>query len=164
MRISLHKYLMTKIKIDYSEARDWYIKGDKDKGGIKYPSLPDIAREFEYSLSTLRKKAANEGWFKKREERMALKEIINMRKEFMGKAIKLSKVSFNSISAADFLITKIKEEQADMEKGIKPYNIHIATKQVWALNQAVRLSKLSQDTLDEIENGYMSSLDDIGFI
>ena len=72
---------MTKIKIDYSEARDWYIKGDKDKGGIKYPSLPDIAREFEYSLSTLRKKAANEGWFKKREERMALKEIISMRKD-----------------------------------------------------------------------------------
>ena len=155
---------MTKIKIDYSEARDWYIKGDKDKGGIKYPSLPDIAREFEYSLSTLRKKAANEGWFKKREERMALKEIISMRKEFMGKAIKLSKVSLNSISAADFLITKIKEEQADMEKGIKPYDIHIATKQIWALNQAVRLSKLSQDTLDEIENGYMSPLDDIGYL
>ena len=33
---------MTKLKIDYSEARDWYIKGDKDKEGIKYPSLPDI--------------------------------------------------------------------------------------------------------------------------
>ena len=47
---------MTKLKIDYSEARDWYIKGDKDEEGIKYPSLPDIAREFEYSLSTLRKK------------------------------------------------------------------------------------------------------------
>ena len=164
MIIALHKYLMTKIKIDYSEARDWYIKGDKDKGGIKYPSLPDIAREFEYSLSTLRKKAVNEGWFKKREERMALKEIISMRKEFMGKAIKLSKVSLNSISAADFLITKIKEEQADMEKGIKPYDIHIATKQIWALNQAVRLSKLSQDTLDDIENGYMSPLDDIGYL
>ena len=95
---------------------------------------------------------------------MALKEIISMRKEFMGKAIKLSKVSLNSISAADFLITKIKEEQADMEKGIKPYDIHIATKQIWALNQAVRLSKLSQDTLDDIENGYMSPLDDIDII
>ena len=134
------------------------LKAIKEKEGIKYPSHPDIAREFEYSLSTLRKKAANEGWIKKREQRMALKEIISMRKEFMGKDIKLSKVSLNSISAADFLITKIKEEQADMEKGIKPYDIHIVTKQVWALNQAVRLSKLSQDTLDEIENGYMLSL------
>ena len=155
---------MTKLKIDYSEARDWYIKGDKDKEGIKYPSLSDIAREFEYSLSTLRKKAANEGWFKKREERMALKEIINMRKEFMGKAVKLSKVSFNSISAAEFLIKKVQEEQNDIAKGIKPFDINIATKQIWTLNQAVRLAKLSQNTLDDIENGYMSPMDDIGYI
>ena len=153
---------MAKLKIDYSEARDWYIKGDKDEEGIKYPSLPDIAREFEYSLSTLRKKAANEGWFKKREERMALKEIISMRKEFMGKAIKLSKVSFNSITAAEFIITKVQEEQNEIAKGIKPFDIHIATKQIWTLNQAVRLAKLSQSTLDDIENGYMSPLDDIG--
>jgi len=34
----------------------------------------------------------------------------------------------------------------------------------WALNQAVRLSKLGQDTLDDIENGYMSPLDDIGYL
>jgi len=155
---------MTKLKIDYSEARDWYIKGDKDEEGIKYPSLPDIAREFEYSLSTLRKKAANEGWFKKREERMALKEIINMRKEFMGKAVKLSKVSFNSISAAEFLIKKVQEEQDDIARGIKPFDINLATKQIWTLNQAVRLAKLSQNTLDDIENGYMSPMDDIGYI
>jgi len=155
---------MTKLKIDYSEARDWYIKGDKDEEGIKYPSLPDIAREFEYSLSTLLKKAANEGWFKKREERMALKEIINMRKEFMGKAVKLSKVSFNSISAAEFLIKKVQEEQDDIARGIKPFDINIATKQIWTLNQAVRLAKLSQNTLDDIENGYMSPMDDIGYI
>ena len=150
--------------MDYSEARDWYIKSDKDKEGIKYPSLPDIAREFEYSLSTLRKKAANEGWFKKREERMALKEIINMRKEYMGKAVKLSKVSFNSISAAEFLIKKVQEEQDDIARGIKPFDINIATKQIWTLNQAVRLAKLSQNTLDDIENGYMSPMDDIGYI
>ena len=155
---------MTKLKIDYSEARDWYIKGDKDKEGIKYPSLPDIAREFEYSLSTLRKKAANEGWFKKREERMALKEIISMRKEFMGKAIKLSKVSFNSITAAEFIITKVQEEQNEIAKGKKPFDIHIATKQIWTLNQAMRLSKLSQNTLDDIESGYMSPLDDFDII
>ena len=155
---------MTKLKIDYSEARDWYIKGDKDEEGIKYPSLTDIAREFEYSLSTLRKKAANEGWFKKREERLALKDIISMRKEFMGKAVKLSKVSFNSITAAEFIITKVQEEQNEIAKGIKPFDIHIATKQIWTLNQAMRLSKLSQNTLDDIESGYMSPLDDFDII
>ena len=42
--------------------------------------------------------------------------------------------------------------------------IHIVTKQIWALNQAVRLSKLSQDTLDDIENGYMPPIKDIGYI
>ena len=124
---------MTKLKIDYSEARDWYIKGDKDKEGIKYPSLPDIAREFEYSLSTLRKKAANEGWFKKREERMALKEILSMRKEFMGKAVKLSKVSFNSITAAEFIITKVQEEQNEIAKGIKLVLIRSRTRNFLAL-------------------------------
>jgi len=148
----------------FDSARSENIEGYVEKKEHIFPTLSLISKEFKLSLSTFRKRAANEGWFKKREKIMALKDIISMRKEFMGKAIKLSKVSLNSISAADFLITKIKEEQADMEKGIKPYDIHIATKQIWALNQAVRLSKLSQDTLDEIENGYMSPLDDIGHI
>jgi hypothetical protein len=41
------------------------LKAIKIKMGVSYPSLPEIAREFNYSLSTLRKKAANEGWLKK---------------------------------------------------------------------------------------------------
>ena len=41
-------------RIDYKEAREYYIKGEGDE----YPSLYDVAREFKYSLSTLRKKAA----------------------------------------------------------------------------------------------------------
>ena len=155
---------MTKLKIDYSEARDWYIKGEKEEEGIKYPSLPDIAREFQYSISTLRKKAANEGWLKQREERIELKELIEMRKQFMGKAVKLSKVSLNAITAAEFLISKVQDEQKEIEKGQKIFDIHLATKQIWTLNQAVKLSKMSQETLDYIEKGYMSPLDDIGYI
>ena len=54
-------------RIDYKEAREYYIKGEGDE----YPSLYDVAREFKYSLSTLRKKAANEGWLKKRKERIS---------------------------------------------------------------------------------------------
>ena len=49
---------MTKLKIDYSEARDWYIKGEKETDGIQYPSLPDIAREFKYSLSNSSKESS----------------------------------------------------------------------------------------------------------
>ena len=155
---------MTKLKIDYSEARDWYIKGDKEKEWIKYPSLPDIAREFNYSLSTLRKKAANEGWLKKRKDKLQLKEVISMRREFMGKAVKLSNVCFNAITAAEFLINKVNEEQNEIQNGTKLYDIHLATKQIWTLKQAMSLIEKSQETLDLIERGEMSPLSNISYI
>ena len=57
-------------RIDYKEAREYYIKGEGDE----YPSLYDVAREFKYSLSTLRKKAANEGWLKKEKKELVFKK------------------------------------------------------------------------------------------
>ena len=147
-------------RIDYKEAREYYIKGEGDE----YPSLYDVAREFKYSLSTLRKKAANKGWLKKRKERISLQETMEMRKEFMGKATKLSNVAFNAISAAGYIIGKIKEEQNDIENGKKAFDVHIASKQIWSLNQAMSLVEKAQLTLDEIENGNMSPMSDIGFI
>ena len=155
---------MAKFKIDYSEARDWYVKGEKEKDGRSYPSLTEIAREFNYSLSTLRKKAANEGWLKKRKDKSQLKEVISMRKEFMGKAVKLSNVCFNAIAAAEFLINKVNEEQNEIENGMKQYDIHLATKQIWTLKQAVSLIEKSQETLDVIERGEMSPLDYIDLL
>ena len=155
---------MAKLKIDYSEARDWYVTGDKEESGYSYPSLPEIAREFNYSLSTLRKKAANEGWLKKRKDRLQLKEVINMRKEFMGKAVKLSNVCFNAITAAEFLINKINEEQKEIKNGTKPYDIHLATKQIWTLKQAISLIEKSQETLDLIEKGEMNPLSNISYL
>ena len=147
-------------RIDYKEAREYYIKGEGDE----YPSLYDVAREFKYSLSTLRKKAANEGWLKKRKERISLQETMEMRKEFMGKATKLSNVAFNAISAAEYIIGKIKEEQNDIENGKKAFDVTLASKQIWSLNQAMSLVEKAQLTLDEIENGNMSPMSDIGFI
>ena len=147
-------------RIDYKEAREYYIKGEGDE----YPSLYDVAREFKYSLSTLRKKAANEGWLKKRKERISLQETMEMRKEFMGKATKLSNAAFNAISAAEYIIGKIKEEQNDIENGKKAFDVNIASKQIWSLNQAMSLVDKAQLTLDEIENGNMSPMSDIGFI
>ncbi len=147
-------------RVDYKEAREYYIKGEGDK----YPSLYDVAREFKYSLSTLRKKAANEGWLRKRKERISLQETMEMRKEFMGKATKLSNVAFNTISAAEYIISKIKEEQNEIENGKKAFDVNIASKQIWSLNQAMSLLEKAQLTLDEIENGNMSPMSDIGFI
>ena len=151
---------MTRKRPNYTEARNYYIKGE----GNEYPTLQDIATEFNYSLSTLRKQAANEGWLKKRKERLKLKEIIGMRKEFMGKATKLTNVSFNAISAAEYIIDKIKEEQKEIELGKKEFDENLATKQMWALNNAMKLILSANVTLDEIENGYMSPYDDLGFI
>ena len=151
---------MTTKRPDYTEARDYYIKGEKNE----YPTLQDIATEFNYSLSTLRKQAANEGWLKKRKERLKLKQIINMRKEFMGKATKLTNVSLNAISAAEYIINQIKDEQKQIVLGNKVFDVHVATKQIWALNNAMKLVEKSNETLDEIENGYMSPFSDIGYL
>ena len=151
---------MTRKRPDYTEARNYYIKGYKNE----YPTLQDIATEFNYSLSTLRKQAANEGWLRKRKERISLQETMEMRKEFMGKATKLSNVAFNAISAAEYIINKIKEEQNDINNGKKVFDVHIATKQIWVLNNAMRLVERSQQTLDEIENGHMSPFDDLSFL
>ena len=151
---------MTTKRPDYTEARNYYIKGDKNE----YPTLQDIATEFNYSLSTLRKQAANEGWLKKRKERLKLKEIINIRKEFMGKATKLTNVSLNAISAAEYIINQIKDEQKQIELGNKVFDVHLATKQIWALNNAMKLVEKGNETLDEIENGYMSPFSDIGYL
>ena len=151
---------MTTKRPDYAEARNYYIKGNKNE----YPTLQDIATEFNYSLSTLRKQAANEGWLKKRKERLKLKQIINMRKEFMGKATKLTNVSLNTISAAEYIINQIKDEQKQIELGNKIFDVHVATKQIWALNNAMKLVEKGNETLDEIENGYMSPFSDIGYL
>ena len=151
---------MTTKRPDYAEARNYYIKGNKNE----YPTLQDIATEFNYSLSTLRKQAANEGWLKKRKERLKLKQIINMRKEFMGKATKLTNVSLNAISAAEYIINQIKDEQKQIVLGNKVFDVHVATKQIWALNNAMKLVEKGNETLDEIENGYMSPFSDIGYL
>ena len=42
--------------------------------------------------------------------------------------------------------------------------MHIATKQIWALNNAMKLVERSQQTLDEIENGHMAPFDDLPFL
>ena len=151
---------MTRKRPDYTEARNYYIKGERNE----YPTLQDIATEFNYSLSTLRKQAANEGWLTKRKERIDLKETIKMRKEFMGKASKLTNVSFNAISAAEYIINKIQEEQKQIELGNKIFDENLATKQMWALNNAMKLIEKANQTLDEIENGSMSPIDDLAFI
>ena len=76
---------MTRKRPDYTKARNYYIKGERNE----YPTLQDIATEFNYSLSTLRKQAANEGWLAKRKERIDLKETIKMKRNLWEKHLSL---------------------------------------------------------------------------
>ena len=82
----------------------------------------------------------------------------------MGKAVKLSNVCFNAITAAEFLIKKVNEEQKEIQIGLKSFDIHLATKQIWTLKQAVNLIEKSQETLDLIERGEMSPLSKLGYL
>ena len=75
-------------------ARHEYINGYKEKNTTIFPTLNLIAKEFSLSLSTLRKKAANEGWYKKRKEYQNAREEYekiteieyeNMRKKILNK-------------------------------------------------------------------------------
>ena len=43
-----------------------------------------------------------------------------------------------------------------------PFEIALATKQIWILRLAMNLIVNAQQTLDLIENGYMCPLDDSG--
>ena len=62
-------------------ARHEYINGYEEKDTTIFPTLNLIAKEFSLSLSTLRKKAANEGWFQKRKIHQNAREEFKIRKE-----------------------------------------------------------------------------------
>ena len=67
---------MNKNSETFNNARRQYIKGYHDKDEHIFPTLNLVAKEFSLTLSTLRKKAANEGWYKKR------KQYQNVREEY----------------------------------------------------------------------------------
>ena len=81
---------MKKFSEELNLARDEYIIGYDDKQIRIFPTLALAAKEFDISFSTLRKKAANEGWFKKRKSFQQSREEFLIRKNFKGKYSKLA--------------------------------------------------------------------------
>ena len=53
---------MIKTSEAFDSARSEYIEGYVEKNEHIFPTLSLVAKDFKISLSTLRKKAANEGW------------------------------------------------------------------------------------------------------
>ena len=97
-------------------ARTEYINGYEEKDTTIFPTLNLIAKEFSLSLSTLRKKAANEGWYKKRKQHQNAREEYEVRKQFKGKYSKLAQISRNSLIFAEFFQSEIHKNILELSK------------------------------------------------
>ena len=133
-------------------ARTEYIKGYEEKDTTIFPTLNLIAKEFSLSLSTLRKKAANEGWYKKRKQHQNAREEYEIRKQFKGKYSKLAQISRNTLVFAEYFQTEIHKEIIEEKKGKKIHSIEDKQRLITMSQKIQRLSREANDTLTDIEN------------
>ena len=140
-------------------ARTEYIKGYEEKDTTIFPTLNLIAKEFSLSLSTLRKKAANEGWYKKRKQYQNAREEYEMRKQFKGKYSKLAQISRNTLVFAEYFQSEIYKEIQEEKKGKKIHSIEDKQRLITMTQKIQRLSKEANDTLKDIENPLNELLD-----
>ena len=106
----------------FDSARSEYIEGYEEKKEHIFPTLSLVAKEFKLSLSTLRKKAANEGWYKKRKQHQLSQEEYEMRKQFKGKYSKLAQVSRNSLVFVEYFQTAINKEIEEVKRNEKTHS------------------------------------------
>ena len=143
---------MNKNSESFNIARHQYIKGYQDKKELIFPTLGLIAKEFSLTLSTLRKKAANEGWYQKRKQYQSVREEYEMRNQFKGKYSKLAQISKNTLVFAEYFQSEIHKEIQEEKKGKKIHSI-VDKQRLIAMTQKIqRLSKEANDTLTDIEN------------
>ena len=110
---------MNKNSESFNIARHQYIKGYQDKNEHIFPTLDLVSKEFSLTLSTLRKKAANEGWYKKRKQYQNVKEEYEMRRQFKGKYSKLAQISRNTLVFVEYFQTEIHKEIIEAKKQFK---------------------------------------------
>ena len=142
-----------------SLARTEYINGYEENNTTIFPTLDLIAKEFSLSLSTLRKKAANEGWYKKRKQHQNAREEYEMRKQFKGKYSKLAQISRNSLIFAEFFQSEIHKNILELSKEQKNYSIEDQQRLITMIQKIQRLSKEASDTLNNLENPFTELLD-----
>ena len=137
-------------------ARDEYITGYDDKQIRIFPTLALVAKEFDISFSTLRKKAANEGWFKKRKSFQQSREEFVIRKNFKGKYSKLAQVSRNTLVFMEYFQTAINKEIEDVKIGKTNHSIEDIARLVSCLQKIQKLSEQANTTLNNLEDPLMS--------
>jgi len=140
----------------FDTARSEYIEGYVEKKEHIFPTLSLIAKEFKLSLSTLRKKAANEGWHKKRKHHQNSKEEFEMRKQFKGKYSKLAQVSRNSLVFVEYFQNAINEEIEKVKKNKTTHSIEDMNRLITCSQKIQRLEEQANATLTNLENPLMS--------
>ena len=113
IRKTFFYYVKMNKKESFNIARHQYIKGYHDNNEHIFPTLDLVAKEFSLTLSTLRKKAANEGWYKTKQFQN-IREEYEMNNQFKGKYSKLAQISRNTSSLLNIfcqLIKNFKQEK-----------------------------------------------------
>ena len=143
---------MNKKSESFIIARNQYIKGYEDKNERIFPTLDLIAKEFQLTLSTLRKKAANEGWYQKRKQIQKASDEYEIRKQFKGKYSKLAQISRNTLIFVEYFQSAIHDEILEEKTGKKNHSIEDKLRLVSMTQKIQRLSKEANETLSDIEN------------
>ena len=150
---------MNKTSEAFDSARSEYIKGYEEKNTTIFPTLDLVAKEFSISLSTLRKKAANEGWYKKRKHHQNSREEFEMRKQFKGEYSKLAQVSRNSLVFVEYFQNAINEEIEKVKKNKTPHSIEDMNRLITCIQRTQRLAEQANATLTNLENPLMSLIE-----
>ena len=150
---------MKKSSKSFNIARQQYIKGYQDKGEHMFPTLDLVAKEFSLTLSTLRKKAANEGWYQKRKQYQDVKEEFEIRNQFKGKYSKLAQISRNTLVFVEYFQSAIHKEILEEKNGKKIHSIEDKQRLITMTQKIQRLSKEANDTLTYIESPLTELLD-----
>ena len=150
---------MKRVSEELNLARDEYITGYDDKQIRIFPTLALVAKEFNVSFSTLRKKAANEGWYKKRKHHQNSQEEFEIRKQFKGKYSKLAQISRNSLVFIEYFQNKINKEIENEKSGKVEHSIEDMGRIINSIYRVQRLAKEANDTLNNLENSFTELLD-----
>ena len=151
---------MNKSSEAFDTARSEYIEGYVEKKEHIFPTLSLIAKEFKISLSTLRKKAANEGWYKKRKHHQNSQDEFEMRKQFKGKYSKLAQISRNSLVFVEYFQNAINEEIEKVKNNKTTHSIEDMNRLITCSQKIQRLAEESNATLNNLEDFFMNFSED----
>ena len=150
---------MIKTSEAFDSARSEYIEGYEEENEHIFPTLSLVAKEFSLFLSTIRKKTANEWWYKKRKHHQHSQEEYEMRKQFKGKYSKLAQVSRNCLVFVEYFQTVINKEIKRVKRNEKTHSIEDMSRLVTCIQKLQRLSEQANATLNNLEDSLMNLLE-----